>query len=73
MTKIIGKGRDDLGIATQNAIQLTRRALEELALVEEYEEDVVLTHTRRRYLRLTLKGRRVAEHVRKIAEILSET
>jgi len=73
ITGMIRRGQGENGIATQNAMKATRRALAEMGLVEEYEEDVPLTRTRRIYVRLTPMGRRVAEHLKSIAEILSET
>jgi hypothetical protein len=65
------KRYDNKGIASQPAIEKTRTALVELELIEEYEKFNELTQKTRLYLRLTGRGRRVAESVEKIADSLS--
>ncbi|MHA2003999.1 MAG: hypothetical protein ACW960_07825 [Candidatus Thorarchaeota archaeon] len=61
------------GIASQPAIEKTRTALVELSLIEEYEKYIELTKKTRLYLRLTSKGREVAEGVKTIAGLLVES
>jgi len=73
ITGMIRRGQGEKGIATENAMKTTRRILAALGLVEEYEEEVPLTRTRRTYVKLTPTGQRIAKHLQAIAEILSET
>jgi hypothetical protein len=67
------KRYDNQGIASQPAIEKTRTALVELELIEEYEKFNELTQKTRLYLRLTDKGRKIAEHIADIADSLSES
>lgn len=64
---------DNPGISSQPALEKTRIVLTNLNLVEEYEKYIELTGKTRLYLRLTDKGREVAEKLRKIATTLSES
>ena len=64
------KRHGSLGIASQPAIEKTRTALVELGLIEEYEKYIELTKKTRLYLRLTNKGKEVAEGLKFIADIL---
>jgi hypothetical protein len=61
---------DNRGIASQPAIEKTRTALVELGLIEEYEKLNELTQKTRLYLRLTEKGRGVAECSKEIVSLL---
>ncbi|MBY8997835.1 MAG: hypothetical protein KGD60_08880 [Candidatus Thorarchaeota archaeon] len=67
------KRHDNLGIASQPAIEKTRTVLVELGLSEEYEKYMELTQKTRLYLRLTKKGRVVAKSLRRVAQSLAES
>lgn len=73
VSDLIRRTTDGSGVASQPALEKTRRVLGNLGLIEEYEKFVELTRKTRHYLRLTPKGRRIAQHVKAIAEILAET
>jgi hypothetical protein len=65
------KRHDNLGIASQPAIEKTRTALVKLGLCEEYEKYIELTQKTRLYLRLTNKGTTVAENLMRVAQSLA--
>lgn len=70
ISRLIRRSALDKGIATQQALQKTRIKLIEINLIEEDEEIVELTGSRRTYLRLTRKGEKVAKAVEKLGEVL---
>jgi len=72
ISQLIRRG-SNFGIASQPAIEKTRTALTSLKLIEEYEKFMELTRKTRLYLRLTEKGREVAEAIKRAALLLSES
>lgn len=72
ISQLIKRG-SDFGVASQPAIEKTRKALTNLELIEEYEKFIELTRKTRLYLRLTEKGREVAETIKRVALLLSES
>jgi hypothetical protein len=64
---------DNQGIASQPALEKTRTALVELGLIEEYEQMMELTKKTRLYLKLTERGRLIADVVNKACELLAES
>lgn len=72
VSDLIRRTTDGTGVASQPALEKTRTALTKLGLTEEYEKLYELSGKTRLYLRLTAKGRRVAEYVKTIADILGD-
>ena len=72
ISQLIRRG-EDIGIASQPAIEKTRTALVALRLIEEYERYMELTKKTRLYLRLTPRGREVAEKIGEVLRLLSKT
>jgi DNA-binding HxlR family transcriptional regulator len=64
---------DNQGIASQPALEKTRAALTELELIEEYEQVMELTKKTRLYLRLTEKGKSVADVINRACELLADS
>ena len=69
MSQLYTKYGYDRGIASQSAIEAARNTLKRLGLVEDYIGEE--TPRPRLYLRLTEKGRQVAEHLKVIQDLLS--
>jgi hypothetical protein len=57
------------GVASQDALKVVRVNLQELGLITEDIEEGPIART---YLTVTEKGRRVAQKIREIQEILEE-
>lgn len=70
ITEIIRRHPNDGGIVSQPTLEKTRHLLVDMNLIEEYEKFITLTQKTRRYIRLTEKGKIVAERVKALAESL---
>lgn len=71
ISELIKRSAYDFGLVSQSTLEKTRMILVTVGLIEEYEKTIELTQKTRRYLRLTEKGKVVAERVKALAESLA--
>ena len=69
ITELIKSTFNPEGVASQQAMNKARQVLLRLQLIEEYGKE----ERPRLYLRLTDKGRTVAEHLKAIQDLLDQT
>lgn len=69
MSQLYTKYGYDRGVATQSSIEKARNALKRLGLVEDFVGEE--TPRPRLYLKLTEKGKQVAQHLKAIQDLLS--
>ena len=70
ITELISRRPTDNGIISQPTLEKRRKLLEDIGLIEEYEKFTPLTQKTRLYLRLTSKGKIVAEGAKALAATL---
>lgn len=69
ITELIKSTFNPEGVASQQAMNKARQILLGLQLIEEYETE----EESRLYLKLTERGRAVAEHLKAIQDLLEQT
>ena len=67
------KGPKSNGVAWPDAFRNARKLLRDMGLVEQEEEPHSKTPRAKKYLELTDKGRKVAEHLEAIQDLLDQT